>query len=85
LGATALKVAIASTVTGAAVLLSAPWIAGWAGVFRTWDELLMVLAGGLLGLAVYGVMAWVLRVEEVGYLRKAKGDRLASTAGCRSR
>jgi hypothetical protein len=85
LGVTALKVAIASTVTAAAVMLSTPRIAGWAAVFGTWGELLMVLAGGLLGLVVYAVMAWALRVEEVGYLRKAIGDRLAFTAGCRSR
>ncbi|MGB9299571.1 MAG: murein biosynthesis integral membrane protein MurJ [Anaerolineae bacterium] len=78
LGATAVKVIVASAVTGAAVLLGTPWLAGWGDLFATWGELLIVLAGGLLGLLIYGVMAWMLRVEDVGYLRKTVVDKLAS-------
>jgi hypothetical protein len=78
LGATALKVIVASAVTGAAVLLGTPWLAGWAALFATWGELLLVLAGGLLGLLTYSVMAWMLRVEDVGYLRRTVVDRLVS-------
>jgi putative peptidoglycan lipid II flippase len=84
LGATAVKVIVASAVTGAAVLLGTPWLAGWADLFATWGELLIVLAGGLLGLLVYGVMAWMLRVEDVGYLRKTVVDKLASGHGSTS-
>jgi putative peptidoglycan lipid II flippase len=84
LGATAVKVIVASAVTGVAVLLGTPWLAGWAGLFATWGELLIVLAGGLLGLLVYGVMAWMLRVEDVGYLRKTVVDKLASGHGSTS-
>jgi putative peptidoglycan lipid II flippase len=83
LGATAVKVTIASAVTGAAVLLSTPWVVRWAALFGTWGELLMVLTSGLVGLLVYGVMAWMLHVEDVGYLSKAMRERLASAAGCR--
>ena len=84
LGATAVKVIVASAVTGVAVLLGTPWLAGWADLFATWGELLIVLAGGLLGLLVYGVMAWMLRVEDVGYLRKTVVDKLASGHGSTS-
>jgi putative peptidoglycan lipid II flippase len=84
LGATAVKVIVASAVTGAAVLLGTPWLAGWADLFATWRELLIVLAGGLLGLLIYGVMAWMLRVEDVGYLRKTVVDKLASGPGSTS-
>jgi putative peptidoglycan lipid II flippase len=84
LGATAVKVIVASAVTGAAVLLGTPWLAGWAALFATWGELLVVLAGGLLGLLTYGVMAWMLRVEDVGYLRKTVVDKLASGHGSTS-
>jgi len=78
LGATAVKVIVASAVTGAAVLLGAPWLAGWSALFATWGELLVVLGGGLLGLLTYGVMAWMLRIEDVGYLRRMTVDRLVS-------
>ena len=84
LGATAVKVIVASAVTGVAVLLGTPWLAGWADLFATWGELLIVLAGGLLGLLIYGVMAWMLRVEDVGYLRKTVVDKLASGHGSTS-
>ncbi|HUS71166.1 MAG TPA: murein biosynthesis integral membrane protein MurJ [Anaerolineae bacterium] len=84
LGATAVKVIVASAVTGAAVLLGTPWLVGWADLFATWGELLIVLAGGLLGLLTYGVMAWMLRVEDVGYLRKTIVDKLASGPGSTS-
>ncbi|MCJ7621631.1 MAG: murein biosynthesis integral membrane protein MurJ [Anaerolineae bacterium] len=84
LGATAVKVIVASAVTGVAVLLGTPWLARWAALFATWGELLVVLAGGLLGLLTYGVMAWMLRVEDVGYLRKTVVDKLASGHGSTS-
>jgi len=84
LGATAVKVIVASAVTGVAVLLGTPWLAGWADLFATWGELLIVLAGGLLGLLIYGVMAWMLRVEDVGYLRKTVVNKLASGHGSTS-
>jgi putative peptidoglycan lipid II flippase len=81
LGFTAVKVIVASAVTGAAVLLGTPWLAAWAALFATWGELLLVLAGGVLGLLVYGLMAWILRVEDVGYLRTSVVKRLASGPG----
>jgi putative peptidoglycan lipid II flippase len=84
LGATAIKVTIASAVTGAAVLLSTPYVGRWAALFGTWSELVMVLASGLLGLLTYGVLAWMLRVEEVGYLREVVRDRLVPAVGRRS-
>ena len=84
LGATAVKVIVASAVTGVAVLLGTPWLAGWGDLFAAWGELLIVLAGGLLGLLIYGVMAWMLRVEDVGYLRKTVVNKLASGHGSTS-
>jgi putative peptidoglycan lipid II flippase len=84
LGATALKVIAASGVTGVAVLLGMPWLAGWSASFATWGELLVVLAGGLLGLLIYGLMAWLLRIEDVGYLLRTVLDRLVSGHGSSS-
>jgi putative peptidoglycan lipid II flippase len=84
LGATAVKVIAASGVTGVAVLLGMPWLAGWSASFATWGELLVVLAGGLLGLLTYGLMAWLLRIEDVGYLRRTVVDRLVSGHGSSS-
>jgi putative peptidoglycan lipid II flippase len=84
LGATALKVIAASGVTGVAVLLGMPWLAGWSASFATWGELLVVLAGGLLGLLIYGLMAWLLRIEDVGYLLRTVVDRLVSGHGSSS-
>jgi putative peptidoglycan lipid II flippase len=79
LGRSAAKVTIASAVTGVAVLICMPWLARLAEVSATWGELLVVLTGGSLGLLAYGIMTWVLRVEDVNYLRKVVAARLAST------
>jgi len=78
LGTSAAKVIVASAVTGVAVLISMPWLARLAAVSATWAELLVVLSGGCLGLLIYGMMTWLLRVEDVNYLRKMVAARLAS-------
>lgn len=78
LGKSAAKVLIASAVTGVAVLITIPWLTRLAAVSATWGELLVVLSGGCLGLLIYGIMTWMLRVEDVTYLRKMVTARLAS-------
>lgn len=78
LGKSAAKVIIASAVTGVAVLISVPWLTRLTAVSATWGELLVVLSGGFLGLLTYGIMTWLLRVEDVTYLRKMVAARLAS-------
>jgi putative peptidoglycan lipid II flippase len=78
LGKSAAKVLIASAVTGVAVLITIPWLTRLAAVSATWGELLVVLSGGCLGLLIYGIMTWMLRVEDVTYLRKMVTTRLAS-------
>ncbi|HUV72900.1 MAG TPA: murein biosynthesis integral membrane protein MurJ [Anaerolineae bacterium] len=78
LGKSSAKVIIASAVTGVAVLISIPWLTRLAAVSATWGELLVVLSGGCLGLLTYGIMTWLLRVEDVTYLRKMVAARLAS-------
>jgi putative peptidoglycan lipid II flippase len=78
LGKSAAKVIIASAVTGVAVLISVPWLTRLTAVSATWGELLVVLSGGFLGLLTYGIMTWLLRVEDVAYLRKMVAARLAS-------
>jgi hypothetical protein len=78
LGKSVSKVIVASAVTGMAVSITLPWLARLAELWPTWGELLVVLSGGFLGLLAYGLLAWLLRVEDVTYLRKMVAARLAS-------
>jgi putative peptidoglycan lipid II flippase len=77
LATTTVKVMLASAVTGAVVFASMPFLSGVAAFFSTWDELIAVVAGGALGVVIYGVMIWLLRLEDVGYLWAMLTTRLS--------
>jgi putative peptidoglycan lipid II flippase len=78
LGRSVGKVVVASAVTGVALLITLPWLVYLSAFWPTWGELLVVLCGGSLGLLAYGIMAWLLRMEDVTYLRRIVAARLAS-------
>ena len=75
---TALKVLSASLGTGMVVFMSIPLLAGLGAFSTTWGELLVVLVGGALGMMSYGVLIWLLRLEDVEYLWKMVWHRLVS-------
>ncbi len=63
---TALKVLLASVLTGALLYLSLPLLARIAARVSVWGELLVVAGAGFLGLVSYAFLVWALRVEGVG-------------------
>lgn len=71
LGRMGIRVLLASLVTGAAVFASIPYLGKLAAWSATWGELLVVAGAATLGVLSYGLMVWVLRVEDVGYLRQS--------------
>lgn len=85
LGKTALKVVIASLVTGAVVRAGMPGLARVAAYSSVWSELVLVGGAAVLGLLAYGVMIWILRVEDVGILRDLAFSRLPPGPGRVSR
>jgi putative peptidoglycan lipid II flippase len=78
LGRTALKVVIASVVTGTVVYASLPGLARVAAYSSVWSELVLVGGAAVLGLLAYGVMIWILRVEDVAILKDLVLARLPS-------
>lgn len=85
LAITALKVASASLLMGAALLLTYPYLAGLATLWPTWGELVEVVIGGMVGVATYAVMIWFLRVKEVAYLRESIAAGVRSALRARAR
>jgi len=77
LATTTVKVMAASVVTGGVVLASMPFLSGLSGFFSIWGELIPVVAGGALGVVIYGAMIWLLRLEDVSYLWSAVTTRLS--------
>jgi putative peptidoglycan lipid II flippase len=77
LATTTAKVMVASAVTGVVVLVSMPFLSGLAAFFPTWGELIPVVAGGALGVVIYGVMIWLMRLEDVSYLWSLVTTRLS--------
>ena len=71
LGRTTIKVLLASLVTGAVVFASIPRLVELAAWSAAWDELLVVGGAAALGVLSYGLTIWVLRVEDLGYLRQS--------------
>jgi putative peptidoglycan lipid II flippase len=69
LGRTALQVVIASLVTGAVVYAGMPGLARVAAYSSVWSELVLVGGAAVLGLLAYGLMIWILRVEDVAFLK----------------
>lgn len=68
LGPTALKVLAASLVMGGLAFASARWLAARFPGQVLLHEVLVVGGAGLVGLAVYGALVMLLRIEEVGML-----------------
>ena len=81
LGRTWIKVILASLVTGAVVFASVPYLGKLAAWSPTWGELLVVAGAALFGVLTYGVMIWILRVEDVGYLRQSIIGSIRSLSG----
>jgi putative peptidoglycan lipid II flippase len=78
LGKTVLKVGVASLVTGAVVRAGMPGLVWLAAFSPLWSELLVVVGAAVLGLLAYGLMIWMLRVEDIGVLRGLALARLGS-------
>jgi len=70
LGKTALKVAVASLVIGAVVRAGMPGLTRLAALSSVWSELLVVAGGAAVGVLTYGVMVWILRVEDLTTLKE---------------
>jgi putative peptidoglycan lipid II flippase len=70
LARTALKVGVASLVTGVVVRTGLPGLVWLTAFSPLWSELLVVVGAATLGLLAYGLMVWVLRVEDVGVLKE---------------
>jgi peptidoglycan biosynthesis protein MviN/MurJ (putative lipid II flippase) len=79
LGRTALKALAASLVMGGLAFTSARWLAVRFPDQALLHEAIVVGGAGLVGLAVYGALAALLRLEEVGLLvtllRQRRGRR----------
>ena len=82
---TAVKVASASLLMAAAVLVIYPHLAGLTTLWPTWGELVEVVIGGIVGVATYAVMIWFLRVKEVAYMRESIASGFRSALRARSR
>jgi putative peptidoglycan lipid II flippase len=67
---TIVKAGAAALVMGGAAALALPLLQGWIGTAGLLRELLLVVASGGLSIAVYLLIAGLLRVEEVGWLAR---------------
>jgi putative peptidoglycan lipid II flippase len=85
LGRTALKVAVASLVIGAVVWAGMPGLTRLAALSSVWSELLVVAGGAAVGVLTYGVMLWILRVEDLTTLKELALAQLPSASGRVSR
>jgi putative peptidoglycan lipid II flippase len=65
----ALKVAVASLMVGAVVWVAMPRLTQLAALSPMWGELLVVVGGAAVGVLTYGVMVWILRVEDLATLK----------------
>ncbi len=70
LARTALKVLVASALTGCVVYLSVPYLASIAGPGSLWGEPLIVAGAAGLGVSCYALLVWALRVEEITQIRE---------------
>jgi putative peptidoglycan lipid II flippase len=78
LGKTALKVGLASVVIGAVVWGAMPGLTRLAALSSVWGELLVVAGGAAIGVVTYGVMVWLLRVEDFTTLKELVSARSSS-------
>ncbi len=78
LGKTALKVVVASLVVGAVVSGGMPGLTRLAALSSVWSELLVVAGGAVVGMLTYGVMVWLLRVEDLTTLKELVSARSSS-------
>jgi putative peptidoglycan lipid II flippase len=77
---TTLKALAASLVTGAMVLVTAGWLVARFRGQTLLHELTVVAGAALVGLAVYGALVTLLRIEEVGALLALLRRRLGGQA-----
>jgi putative peptidoglycan lipid II flippase len=75
LAQTALRVLVASGLTGIVVYLTSRLV-GIVAAASLWGELLVVGGAGGLGLISYAFLAWLLRLEEIGRMRELALSRL---------
>jgi putative peptidoglycan lipid II flippase len=85
LGKTALKVVLASVVIGAVVWVGMPELTRFAALSSVWGELLVVAGGAAIGVVTYGVMVWLLRVEDLTTLKELVSARSSSATRRSSR
>ncbi|MFQ6059076.1 MAG: murein biosynthesis integral membrane protein MurJ [Anaerolineae bacterium] len=76
LGVTALKALLASAAMGGAIQLALAWMEGTVDVSAPAGEAILVGGAGLIGLAVYGALIWLLQVEEVRLIREVVWRRV---------
>lgn len=73
---TTFKVLVAAGLTGFIVYLSVGWLTAMVASIALWGELLIVAGAAGLGVISYALLAWLLRLEEITWIRDLALSRL---------